>query len=80
MADQPPGPKQALLTALAGVTAYRKDMNTEVLAMGEQEPGWAFAGAVALSCWLAEEVRRLGGDPDELLRRVYCAAYDLTPS
>ena len=62
---------QAVLDAMAGVTAYEADMFGEVLAVSSPA---AFAGAVALVAKLKEEVRKLGGDPDELLRRVYARA------
>jgi hypothetical protein len=79
MADRP-SPSQALLTALAGVTAYEAGLHGEVLKMGAEDPGWSFGGAVALASRLAQEVRRLGGDPDELLRVVYSKAADLATS
>jgi hypothetical protein len=80
VAERPMTPRQALLTALAGVTAYRADMKDEVLSMGAEDPGMAFAGAVSLACWLSDEVRALGGDPEALMRRVYCAASKMAPS
>jgi hypothetical protein len=79
MADRP-SPAQGLLTALAGVTAYEAGLHAEVLEMGAEEPGWAFGGAVALASRLADEVRRLGGDPDELLTRVYTRACAPAPT
>lgn len=73
---------QALLTALAGLTAYEGgSLGTEqLLAMGEEAPGETFVAALAVASRLAEEVRRLGGDPDALRRRVYDRASDLAYS
>jgi hypothetical protein len=67
-----PRPRQSVLTALAGLTAYRAGMHRDVLEIGA-EP-MAFAGAIALAEKLTEELRRAGGDPDEVLARVYAAA------
>jgi hypothetical protein len=62
-------PHEALLTALAGATAYDEAMFSEVLAMAT-DPA-AFAGAIALAAKLAQEVDRLGGDSKAVRRRVY---------
>jgi hypothetical protein len=75
---------QALLTALAGLHAYEAAVMPEeldaLLAMGEEAPGETFVGVLALASRLAEEVRKLGGDPDALLARVYDKASELAYS
>lgn len=75
---------EALLTALAGLTAYeaaRTPADLEaLLAMGAEAPGETFAGALALAGRLAQEVRALGGDPDALLARIYGRASELAYS
>ena len=81
MASGPVTPRQALLTALAGVTALENSMYPEVKEMGREDvTGDSFAAAVALAARMMDEVRRLGGDPGDLMRRVYLAATDLAPS
>jgi hypothetical protein len=67
-----PSPGQSLLTAIAGLTAYRAGSPALVLELG-CEP-LAFAGAVALAARLADELRDAGGDPDAILTRAYLAA------
>jgi hypothetical protein len=72
---------QSLLTALAGLTAYQAGLPAgELLALGAGEPGESFAAAVGIAALLAEEVRRLGGDPDVILRGVYDKASSLAYS
>jgi hypothetical protein len=61
---------QALLTSLAGVTAFEAGLWDEVLAMGAESPA-NFAAATGLVIRLKAEVARLGGDPDALLSRLY---------
>ncbi len=77
-------PGQALLTALAGLTAYedpkRRMSSQDIAAMPGDGAGEAFLGAVAVASRLAEEVRRLGGDPSALLTRVYGKATELAYS
>jgi hypothetical protein len=75
MADMtPPTTAEVLLTALAGVTACEAGLPlAEIAAIGEESPGYNFAGAAALAARLAAEVRALGGDPDAILRGVYGA-------
>lgn len=72
---------QALLTALAGLTAYGAGEDG-LLALGTEaeDPGESFAAAVGVAALLAGEVRRLGGDPDALLARVYDKATELAYS
>jgi hypothetical protein len=73
-------PGQSMLTALAGLTAYEAGQDSEVLAMGAEAPGEAFAGAVAVAARLACELRRHGIDPAPLLSRIYDKASDLAYS
>ena len=73
-------PGQSMLTALAGLTAYEAGQDGEVLAMGAEAPGEAFAGAVAVASRLASELRRHGIDPAPLLGRIYDKASDLAYS
>jgi hypothetical protein len=69
-----------MLTALAGLTAYDAGESAAgLLAMGD-EPGDAFASAVGIASLMADEVRKLGGDPDALLARVYDKATELAYS
>jgi hypothetical protein len=67
----------AVLTALAGVTAYQDGLHGEVLAMGAESPGWAFAGVVGLLDRFAAEIDRLGGDSAALRARVYDKAHEM---
>lgn len=74
---------QALLTALAGLTAYEAGEPAAGLLALESEagdPGEAFASAVGIASLMADEVRKLGGDPDALLARVYDKATELAYS
>lgn len=74
---------QALLTALAGLTAYNAGESAAGLlepAYGAGDPPAAFASAVGIASLLADEVRKLGGDPDALLARVYDKATELAYS
>lgn len=72
---------RALLTALAGVTAFEGGVPAlDIIEMGEEAPGESFSAAVAVAAKLAEEVRRLGGDPDEVRRRIYDVASELAYS
>ena len=64
---------RALLTALAGLTAYEGESLAagDLLDLSGDDPGEAFTAALSVAAALAREVRRLGGDPDEVLARVY---------
>ena len=74
-------PGQSLLTALAGMTAFRAGMPAaELTAMGEEAPGDSFAAAVAVASRLADELRRNGIDPAPLLSRIYDKASELAYS
>jgi hypothetical protein len=83
-------PGQSLLTALAGLTAYEAgaypgdllDTRAEKPEEAEQlrTAADAFAAALAVASRLAEEVRRLGGDPDALRLRIYDKASELAYS
>jgi hypothetical protein len=72
------GAGESLMTALAGLNAYKNGQFALVLDMGAESPG-AFAGAVALAAKLEAEVTRLGGDPAKILARVYAVASGLPP-
>jgi hypothetical protein len=74
---QPASPYEAVQTAIAGVHAYDSGQHLEVLQMGAADPAGAFGGAVALASRLADEVRKLGGDPEVIMDRIFCKAYDL---
>lgn len=80
----PMSPGQSLLTALAGLTAYddpeRRMSPQDIAALPGDGAAEAFLGAVAVASRLAEEVRRLGGDPGALLGRVYGKATELAYS
>lgn len=72
---------QALLTVLAGLTAYGAgEAGCYELGAEAEDPGESFAAAVGVTALLADEVRRLGGDPDALLARVYDKATELAYS
>jgi hypothetical protein len=70
---------QAMLTAIAGLTAYEGGMAADVPAMADPD-GDAFAGAVAVASRLADELRRHGVDPAPLLGRIYDKASELAYS
>jgi hypothetical protein len=65
---------EALLTALAGLTAYEAGMYGEVLEQAAEAPGLTYAGALAVAAELKAEVTRLGGDADALIHGIYCRA------
>jgi nicotinamide mononucleotide (NMN) deamidase PncC len=71
---------QAVLAALAGLTAYEAGMYGEAGAIGAEEPGQVFVGMAAVALRLAEEVRALGGDPGALRARIYDQAQALAAS
>lgn len=74
-------PGQALLSALAGLTAYEAGRpRAELTALADESPDDAFVAALAVASKLAEEVRRLGGDPDGLRLRIYDKASELAYS
>lgn len=60
---------QALLTALAALTAFESGQYDEAAAMAG-EPA-AFFGVLALASRLKMEIRVLNGDPEALLDAVY---------
>jgi hypothetical protein len=64
---------QALLTALAGLTAYEGGLTSaaELMSMAGDSPDMSFVAALAVASRLGEEVRRLGGDPDALRLGIY---------
>jgi hypothetical protein len=69
---------QALLTALAGLSAYETGAPAaELLAMGEEAPAETFVAALAIASALARELERLGGNPDGLRSRIYDKASQL---
>ena len=66
----------AMLTALAGFNAFEAGLPAEqVLSMGAeaQDPDETFTAALGIAALMAAELRRLGGDPDAILARVYNA-------
>ena len=73
-------PGQAMLTALAGLTAYESGMAADVSAIGAENPGESFAGAVAIASRLSDELRRHGIDPAPLLGRIYDKASEMAYS
>jgi hypothetical protein len=64
----------SLLAALAAVNAARAGLDGEIPVPGSQESFEAFLGVVALAAEALDEVARLGGSPEALLRRVYVQA------
>jgi hypothetical protein len=81
--DLPEAPPtgEVMLTALAGLAACDQGLPlSQIAELGEEYPGFSFAGACALAQRFAEEIRALGGDPDKITRRAREWAYDMTPS
>jgi hypothetical protein len=71
---------QAVLAALAGLTAYESGMYGEAASICAEAPVDVFMGMTAVAQRLAEEVRALGGDPDALRARMYDQAQALASS
>lgn len=72
-----PAGADALLSALAAVNAYRGGPDWAVPLPGSPEADAAFLGVLAVAGKALDEIRRLGGDPDGLLRGMYAKAMAL---